>query len=104
MTTKTVCVCSNRSDAYPVPRAAYIRLDADLAGHLHPDCGCRLLRNLNTGGVSLYQCPTHAAAPEMAEALVKAEENFDDAIHGRHIRHNDLALSKARRALLRRIE
>jgi len=49
-------------------------------------------------------CPTHAAAPAMLALIRKDAENFDDGIHGRRLRHNDMALSKERRALLATLE
>jgi hypothetical protein len=34
-------------------------------------CACQLVRDYNNGGPAFFFCPTHAAAPEMFEALKK---------------------------------
>jgi hypothetical protein len=47
----------------------YTRIGPDEFVHKHPDCGCRLERDGDVSSVSLYHCPTHAAAPEMLAAL-----------------------------------
>lgn len=45
----------------------YTRLSIHETEHTHPDCGCTLRQGPQ--GIALYQCPLHAAAPDMAEAL-----------------------------------
>ena len=52
----------------------YTRLEAGSMSHTHPDCGCWLARDENTGSVSLYHCPTHAAARETADEYDRAVE------------------------------
>jgi hypothetical protein len=42
--------------------------DGALAG-----CGCTL-RRIQSGGVLFYQCPKHAAAPRLYQALVAARD------------------------------
>lgn len=41
-----------------------------------------------------------AAAPELLTVSIKEEENFDDAAHGRPLRHNQFALNSERRAVI----
>lgn len=93
----------------------YTRLEAGSMSHTHPDCGCWLARDENTGSVSLYHCPTHAAALEMAEALRDVHHFLAHTGNSRSIigsafvtpsaRYDELErLTTTISALLRRIE
>lgn len=47
----------------------YTRLEVPDQEHAHPDCGCRLVRDNDTGAVELHQCKLHEHAPDLLAAL-----------------------------------
>jgi len=43
------------------------------------DCGCKLTSDVDgTPGAAFYQCPLHAASPELLEALYAIQRGFID--------------------------
>lgn len=53
----------------------YTRLERDETEHQHPECGC-VLRLEEHGGVGLYQCRIHAAAPGLVSILDELAEGI----------------------------
>jgi hypothetical protein len=57
----------------------YMRIEPKEMRHKHPECGCRLVRNEDTGAVSLIQCKTHTDAVEVL-AVAKKLQHYLDAV------------------------
>jgi len=77
---------SKRKKAHTMPADEhYTRISRDETRHAHPDCGCALTRD-DDGAVAYYQCPMHAAAPDLlgwaedAAHLVEAYRAYAEAM------------------------
>ncbi len=80
-------------------REHYTSLAYDEGDHSHADCGCTLRRD-DTGNVRLYQCPPHAAAPELLAALVEVDALLTDADDRDELPDADLITLRAVRAAI----
>lgn len=63
------------------PSDHYMRLEVPDQSHAHPDCGCVLERDLETGSVLLHHCAKHAAALDAVQAcrmMVEKYGHLDD--------------------------
>ncbi len=55
----------------------YMRIEPKEMRHKHPYCGCRLVRDADTGAVSLLQCSTHANAVDVLPVAKKLQQYLD---------------------------
>ena len=62
------------------PSEHYMRLEPKEMRHKQ-QCGCRLVRDEDTGTVSLFQCPAHDQAVEVRD-VAKQLQKYLDAVAG----------------------
>jgi hypothetical protein len=62
------------------PSEHYMRLEPKEMRHKQ-QCGCRLVRDEDTGAVSLFQCPAHDQAVEVWD-VAKQLQKYLDAVAG----------------------